>query len=67
MFRIVRAAALQALGETDKWKAGLGLMERASPGDYTAMVEAWRLGQLGGAELKGCAGSGLCASSSAKG
>jgi hypothetical protein len=51
------AAALQALGETDQWKAGLGLMERASPGAYTAMVEAWRLGQWGGAELKGCAGS----------
>jgi hypothetical protein len=55
--RMGDAAALQALGETDPWKAGLGLMERASPGAYTAMVEAWRLGQWGGAELKGCAGS----------
>jgi len=51
------AAALQALGEADPWKAGLGLLERASPGAYTAMVEAWHLGQWGGAELKGCAGS----------
>jgi len=46
--------AMQALGETDKWKAGLGLLERASPAGYAWLVEASRLSQQGGAELKAC-------------
>lgn len=47
-------AAVQALGETDPWRAGLVLLNRTNPAAYAEMIGAWRQGMAGGAELKAC-------------
>jgi uncharacterized protein DUF6118 len=45
--------ATAALGE-EPWRAGLGLMERGSPGEWNALMEGLRWVAAAGDELKGC-------------
>ena len=45
--------AASALGE-DRWSAGMGLMMRANPQQWTGLVEGYTIARAGGDELKGC-------------
>src|SRR3954462_1341278 len=45
--------ATWAIGE-DPWLAGMGLMARANPQRWDAIVDGWRRAEAAGEELKGC-------------